>query len=178
MNIICALCTRMHQSYVASLGVEKDPDQAFVGTNGCCIRCYHKTEVNRILHGDTYPVSVTNVTGGCEWGLQRDTLSEAVVSLRTVVTFVTWLISRTEFLVWNLFYNDIFLDVLFKRLDGERRLSRCLPSTSTFVPNDRSQCLYCVLPIMRCAFGAHLDVGLAERRTPCRFVISRFLPFF
>ena len=31
-------------------------------------------------------------------------------------------------------------------------LSRCLPNTSTFVPNDRSQCLYCVLPIMRCAF--------------------------
>jgi len=28
---------------------------------------------------------------------KRDTLSEAVVSLRTVVTFVTWLISRTEF---------------------------------------------------------------------------------
>jgi len=28
---------------------------------------------------------------------ERDTLSEAVVSLRTVVTFVTWLISRTIF---------------------------------------------------------------------------------
>ena len=28
---------------------------------------------------------------------ERDTLSEAVVLLRTVVTFVTWLISRTEF---------------------------------------------------------------------------------
>jgi len=28
---------------------------------------------------------------------ERDTLSEAVVSLRTVVTFVLWLISRTEF---------------------------------------------------------------------------------
>jgi len=36
----------------------------------------------------------------------------------------------------------------------------CLPNTSTFVPNDRSQCLYCVFPIMRCALGAHLDVGL------------------
>jgi len=31
-------------------------------------------------------------------------------------------------------------------------------------------CLYCVMPIMRCAFGAHLDVDLAERRTLCRFV--------
>jgi len=30
---------------------------------------------------------------------QRDTLSEATVTLRTVVTFVTCLISRTEFLV-------------------------------------------------------------------------------
>jgi len=49
-------------------------------------------------------------------------------------------------------------------------LSRSLPNTSTFVPNDRSQCLHCVLPIMRCAFGARLDVGLAERRTPRRFV--------
>jgi len=28
---------------------------------------------------------------------KRDTLSEAVVSIRTLVTFVTWLISRTEF---------------------------------------------------------------------------------
>jgi len=30
---------------------------------------------------------------------KRDTLSEATVTLRTVVTFVTWLIPRTEFLV-------------------------------------------------------------------------------
>jgi len=86
---------------------------------------------------------------------------------------------KQSFLVRNLFYNDIFLDVLFKRLDGNRRMSRCLPNTSTFVPNDRSQCLYCVLPIMRGAFGAHLDVGLPEKPTPCRFVeISRFLPCF
>ena len=96
-------------------------------------------------------------------GEERDTPSEAVVSLRTVVTFVAWFISRTEFSSSELFYNDIFLDVFFKRLDCERRLSRCLPNTSTFVPNDRSQCLCCVLPIVRCAFGAHLDVGLAER---------------
>jgi len=30
-------------------------------------------------------------------GGEQDTLSEAVVSLRTLVTFVTWLIFRTEF---------------------------------------------------------------------------------
>ena len=29
---------------------------------------------------------------------------------------------------------------------------------------------------MRCAFGAHLDVGLAERRTPCRFVGNLTFP--
>jgi len=56
----------------------------------------------------------------------------------------------------------------------------CLSNTSTFVSNDRSQCLHCVLPIMRCAFGAHLDVGLAERQTPCRFIetVRRFLGSF
>jgi len=69
--------------------------------------------------------------------------------------------------------------IIIKWLDRERRLSRCLPNTSTFVPNDRSQCLDFFLPIMRCTFGAHLDVGFAERQTPCRFVeISCFLPSF
>ena len=57
------------------------------------------------------------------------------------------------------------------------RCRDCLSNISTFVPNDRSQCHYCVLPIMRCAFGAHLDVGLTERRTPCRFVGNLTFPF-
>ena len=74
-------------------------------------------------------------------------------------------------------YNDIFVDVLLRGWDSERKLSRRLPNTSTFVPNDRSQCLYCVLPIMRCAFEAHLDVGLAERQTPCRFVGNVHISF-
>jgi len=39
---------------------------------------------------------------------ERDTLSEAVVSLRTVVTFVTWLISRTEFSSSELVLNRHF----------------------------------------------------------------------
>jgi len=86
-----------------------------------------------------------------------------------------WFLEQS-FLVQNLFYNDTFVDVLFWGLDGNRKLSRCLPNTSTFVPNDRSQYLYCVLPIMRCAFGAHLDVGLAERPTPCRFVGNLTFP--
>ena len=67
-----------------------------------------------------------------------------------------------------MFYDDIFLDVLLKRLDGDRRLSRCLPNTSTFVPNDRSQCLYCVLPIMWCACGAHLLYLQAARHARIR----------
>ena len=44
------------------------------------------------------------------------------------------------------------------------------------------QRLYChgILPIMRCAFGVHLDVGLAEQQTPCRVVetVRHFLPSF
>jgi len=36
-------------------------------------------------------------------GGERDTLSEAVVSLRTLVTFVTWLISTAEFSSSELF---------------------------------------------------------------------------
>jgi len=61
---------------------------------------------------------------------------------------------------------------------ARERCRDCLSNKSTFVPNDRSQCLHCVLPIMRCAFGAHVDVGLAERQTPCGFMetVRRFLP--
>jgi len=81
-----------------------------------------------------------------------------------------------SFLVRNLFYNDTFVDVLLRGLDGDRKTSRCLPNTSTFVPNDLSQCLYCVLPIVQFAFGAHLNVGLAERRFPCRFVGNPLFP--
>ena len=41
----------------------------------------------------------------------------------------------------------------------------------------RSQCLCCFLPIIRCACGAHLDVGLAQQRSPCRFVGTLRVPF-
>ena len=41
-----------------------------------------------------------------------------------------------------------------------------IANTSTFVPNDRSQSPDCVLPIMWCVYGAHLDIGLAERPIP------------
>jgi len=86
-----------------------------------------------------------------------------------------WFLEQS-FLVRKLFYNDTFVDVLFRGLNGDRKLSHCLLNTSTFVPNDRSQCLYCLLPIMRCAFGAHIDVGLVKRRTPCRFVGNLTFP--
>ena len=86
-----------------------------------------------------------------------------------------WFLEQS-FLVRNLFYNAIFVDVLFRGWDGQRKGSRFLSNTSTFLP----KCLQCVLPIMRCAFGAHLDVGFAERQTPCRFIetVPRFLPSF
>ena len=93
-----------------------------------------------------------------------------------MVTFVTWLICRTEFSSSELVYNDIFLDVLFMRLDGKRRLSRCLPIIITFVPNHHLQCLYFVFPIMRCAFCSNQYLGLAERRIPCKFVGNLTFP--
>ena len=40
---------------------------------------------------------------------ERDTLSETVVSLRAVVTFVKWLISRTLFSRSELVVSDVFL---------------------------------------------------------------------
>jgi len=48
---------------------------------------------------------------------------------------------------------------------GEGSFVACLPNTGTFVSNDHSQC-----HIIRCDFGADLDVGLAERSIPRRFV--------
>jgi len=92
---------------------------------------------------------------------------------KKMVMFVTWPSSRTEFLVYKVFCNDIYSSSYsgtWRRIKREVNLSRRLPNTSTFVPNDCSQCPFCVLPITRCAFGAHLDVGLAERPTPCRFI--------
>jgi len=50
------------------------------------------------------------------------------------------------------------LTSVLKGSDSKGKWSRCLPNTSTFVPNDRSQCLHCVLPIMRCAFGGHVQI--------------------
>ena len=44
---------------------------------------------------------------------KRDTLSEAVVSLRIVVTFVTWLIFRTKFLIQKVFCNAILFKIHF-----------------------------------------------------------------
>jgi len=43
---------------------------------------------------------------------------------RTVVPFVTWLISRTEFSSSDLFYIDTVFDVLFTGLDGDRKSCR------------------------------------------------------
>ena len=74
-----------------------------------------------------------------------------------------------SFSVQNLFYNDILVDILFKRLDRREKVVVLIANISTFILNDRSQSCYCVLPVIRCAFSAHLDVGLAKRSTLCRF---------
>jgi len=52
-----------------------------------------------------------------------------------------------------------------------------LHNTSTFELDGRSQCLCCFLPINWCAFGAHLDVGLAQRPSPCRFAGTLHVSF-
>jgi len=51
---------------------------------------------------------------GIVHGGERDTLSEAAVSSRAMVTvtFVTWSSSGTEFLIEKLLYDNIFVDVL------------------------------------------------------------------
>ena len=59
------------------------------------MKCLASTNIYFIWVAQSYLFYLRNrsiVHGG-----ERDTLSEAVVSLRTLITFVTWLISRTEF---------------------------------------------------------------------------------
>jgi len=53
---------------------------------------------------------------------KRDTLSEAVVSLRTVVTFVTWLISTTEFSSSKLVLQRQFLLKFFLEVETDREV--------------------------------------------------------
>jgi len=59
---------------------------------------------------------------------------------------------------------------VFKRFGRQGKVVALIANTSVFVPNDRSHHPFCVLPIMWCAFGAHLYVGLEERPTPYRFI--------
>ena len=60
-------------------------------------------------------------------GDKRDTLSEAVVSLRTVVTFVTWLISRTEFSSTLLQPQSVGMETLtFSAMQGRKEAERHL----------------------------------------------------
>ena len=59
------------------------------------MKCLVSTHVGFIWVAQSYFFYLRN--GSIVHGGERDTLSEAVVSLRTVVTFVTWLISRTVF---------------------------------------------------------------------------------
>jgi len=80
-----------------------------------------------------------------------------------------WFLGQS-FLIRNSFYNDNFVDIRFKSNGRREQVVALIAGTSTFVPNDRSHYPFCVLPIMWCAFGAQLDVGLAERPTPWRFI--------
>jgi len=90
------------------------------------------------------------------------------------------MISRTEFLVSKVFYNAIYSNpilVYFKEEEQRNEFVGCLLNTSTLTPDGRSRCLCCFLPIIQCAFGAFLDVGLAQRQSMCRFVGTLHVSF-
>jgi len=125
-------------------------------------------------------------------GPERDTPPEIEVSLRAIVTlWHSWVLEQSFSSLELILERQFSLTPFLRDWIGERKLSRVLqcvevccsvlqcvavclsrvlPNTSTCSPNDRSQCLYCVLPVFRCTFGAHLDFGLDKRYTPCRFV--------
>jgi len=71
----------------------------------------------------------------------------------------------------------MFVDILFKgSVGGEKVVASFAQYKHVCTENDRSQCGCCVLPVIRCAFVARLDVGLAKRSTPCRFVGTLMFP--
>ena len=78
--------------------------------------------------------------------------------------------SRYACCIEEFYYQEKNLNFLQFVEMARERCRDCLSNKSTFVPNDRSQCLHCVLPIMWCAFVAHVDVGLVEQQTPCGFI--------
>jgi len=59
------------------------------------------------------------VFGDC--GCEREPHPEAAVSLRKMVTFVTWPSSSTEFLVYKIFCNDIFIRTRSRAFEGRSK---------------------------------------------------------
>jgi len=51
---------------------------------------------------------------------EREPQPEAAVSLRNMVTLVTWTIFRTEFLVYKMFCNDILFELVLMHLRDYR----------------------------------------------------------
>jgi len=97
-------------------------------------------------------------------GSERDKSFETAVGFTAMVApRHSWVLEQ-GFLVWNLLYNDFFVDRPFSKLGRREKVVTCLPNTSMFVLNYK--CLRCALPIIWCAFGAHQNIGLAERTTP------------
>ena len=106
-------------------------------------------------------------------------LSEAVVWLRTMFTlwhswildqsFLDWTRSITLFLLKSFFRGQSAVLSYQRRPSSSRKWeenvrvpTNLFACFTQFVPNDRLQCLCCVLPVICYAFVAHLHVGLAK----------------
>jgi len=112
-------------------------------------------------------------------GTERDTSSEAVISVRFVVTPVTGWFVEQNFLVHKVFNSAILFKIIScisRKLESEMSC-RLFAQYNHVCTGCRSQCLWSFVPIIRCAFDAHLDVGLAQQRSPCRFVGTLHFPF-
>jgi len=119
---------------------------------------------------------------------KRDTPPEAAVSLRAIVTlWHSWILEQS-FLVWNLFYNNNFVVVLFGSCVGGQKVVTCFAQQKyAFTKSDclvPRQCLGCVLPMLvwlatnlhgvyRLTRPLLITKVLVKRSTPCRFVGSQ-----
>jgi len=64
------------------------------------------------------------------------------------------------------------LTSFLKRVGWRENVVALIANTSTFVPKDRSECPYYVVSVIRCAFGAQLDLGASDQPTTQGFVLN------
>mmetsp|Transcript_73784 Transcript_73784/g.108311 ORF Transcript_73784/g.108311 Transcript_73784/m.108311 type:complete len:111 (+) Transcript_73784:248-580(+) len=94
-----------------------------------------------------------------------------MVSSSATIHAVKELSPKTKFVVWNLFQDDVVVEVLFNR-SSRRKEGRGSWILQGYLKRTIvcSECHYCVLLIIRCAVGAHIKDGLATRSNTCTLV--------